>query len=183
MNQRTKGFTLIELLVVIAIIGILSSVVLASLNGARVKARDVKRISDVKSLQLALELYFDANGKYPGILTTSNDLAPTYISVIPTPPTGISGVSTYNYVPLNAGGGTCNSYHLGTPLEQNTNTVLTNDSDATPGLNGTTVATSGCGGTQASGPDFNGLEYPTCTTSSVGTAQPGGTEACYDVTP
>jgi len=60
-----KGFTLIELLVVIAIIGILSSVVLASLNTARSKSRDAKRISDVKQIQLALELYYDQNGSYP----------------------------------------------------------------------------------------------------------------------
>ena len=65
IKNTKKGFTLIELLVVIAIIGILSSVVLASLSTARQKSRDAKRISDIGQIQLALELFFDANQSYP----------------------------------------------------------------------------------------------------------------------
>lgn len=62
-NQR--GFTLIELLVVIAIIGLLASIVLVSLNNARTKARDAKRISDFRQIQAALEMFYDQTGKYP----------------------------------------------------------------------------------------------------------------------
>jgi len=63
--KKNPGFTLIELLVVIAIIGILASIVLVSLNSARSKARDAKRIEEVRQLQIALELYHDSNGHYP----------------------------------------------------------------------------------------------------------------------
>jgi prepilin-type N-terminal cleavage/methylation domain-containing protein len=64
-KNNKKGFTLIELLVVVAIIGILASVILASLNSARAKGRDVKRISEVKQIQKALEFYYDKYGVYP----------------------------------------------------------------------------------------------------------------------
>lgn len=60
--RNSKGFTLIELLVVIAIIGLLASIVLASLNSARKKARDARRQADLKQLQNALELYANDNG-------------------------------------------------------------------------------------------------------------------------
>ena len=60
-----QGFTLIELLVVIAIIGILSSVVMASLNSARMKARDARKQADFKSITLALNLFYDAYGRMP----------------------------------------------------------------------------------------------------------------------
>ena len=64
LYQR-QGFTLIELLVVIAIIGILSAVVLTSLDSARAQARDSKRYSDIAQIQKALELYHIDNGAYP----------------------------------------------------------------------------------------------------------------------
>lgn len=63
MNR--KGFTLIELLVVIAIIGLLSTLAVVALGNARVKARDAKRMSDLKQLQTALELYYTDQGVYP----------------------------------------------------------------------------------------------------------------------
>ncbi len=60
------GFTLVELLVVISIIGLLSSIVLTTVNSARAKARDARRIADFKQIQTALEFYYDKYGVYPG---------------------------------------------------------------------------------------------------------------------
>ncbi|MEZ4200590.1 MAG: type II secretion system protein [Candidatus Paceibacterota bacterium] len=64
-RYNERGFTLIELLVVIAIIGTLASVVLASLNSAREKGRDAKRLSEAREIQKALEAYYSDNGFYP----------------------------------------------------------------------------------------------------------------------
>jgi len=64
MKQK-KGFTLVELLVVIAIIGLLSTLAVIALGSARSKARDARRISDIKQLQTALELHFADAGAYP----------------------------------------------------------------------------------------------------------------------
>ncbi len=63
--MRQRGFTLVELLVVIAIIGLLATVGVVSLNQARAKARDAKRLSDVKQISKALELYLSGPQQYP----------------------------------------------------------------------------------------------------------------------
>ena len=63
--KNKKGFTLIELLVVIAIIGLLATLSVVALNNARQKSRDAKRVSDIKQIQTALELYFVDNNGYP----------------------------------------------------------------------------------------------------------------------
>jgi general secretion pathway protein G len=65
--RKQKGFTLIELLVVIAIIGLLSTLAVVSLNSARQKARDAKRVADVKQIQTALELYSQDQNGYPAV--------------------------------------------------------------------------------------------------------------------
>lgn len=64
---KTYGFTLIELLVVIAIIGVLASIVLVSLGGARAKASASKSKSDLAQIMTALELYQSDNVNVAGI--------------------------------------------------------------------------------------------------------------------
>jgi len=66
MFPGKRGFTLIELLVVISIIGVLSTIAMTSLNAARIKARDAKRITEIEQIQKALEVYYSVHGYYPG---------------------------------------------------------------------------------------------------------------------
>lgn len=125
MTQKfKKGFTLIELLVVISIIGVLSTIVLSSLNSARVKARDAKRVSDIRQLQSALELYYSNNGQYPNVQQATDSstcdnpailldtyLVPSYLPKMlhdPLGPPSVYGVGTpycYFYNVKNAGQG------------------------------------------------------------------------------
>jgi len=76
-GRQVRAFTLIELLVVISIISLLATVTLASLNDARASARDAKRVSDLKEVQKALELYYNdsngGNGSYPSTGGSSCD--------------------------------------------------------------------------------------------------------------
>ncbi len=95
MNK--KGFTLIELLVVIAIIGILSSIVLVSLGGARSKARDARRQSDIRQIGTAMEMYYSDSEAY---LEDDGPGAPTaigsYMAAVPLDPG--SGTPAYVWI-------------------------------------------------------------------------------------
>ena len=71
-----KGFTLIELLVVVAIIGILASVVLASLNSASFKGKDAAIESELSSLRAQAEI-FSNGGSYNNLFTGNNTWAST----------------------------------------------------------------------------------------------------------
>ncbi len=133
--NRKSGFTLIELLVVIAIIGVLASVVLASLNSARKKSRDARRVADIKQVQLALELYFDSKGSYPDL---TSKLVPDFIPATPADPVGqieypynaylSSTISAANDC-VESQTVSCLYYHLGANLEEGTNPALKSDRD------------------------------------------------------
>ena len=141
MNK--KGFTLIELLVVIAIIGLLSTLAVVALGSAREKARDSKRLSDVKQMQTALELFFTDSNHYPTSSITTlgtgavclggDDWGATsgacgenpYMGLVPKDPQ--SPIQDYTYAPSDANGA---SYLIHATLEGTVN-----------GLTGTVTAT------------------------------------------
>ena len=90
--KKRSAFTLIELLVVIAIIGILSTLAVVALQSARSKARDSKRVADVKQMQTALELYFNDNGSYPtSVTSTIATSGIVYMASVPAAPTPADG--------------------------------------------------------------------------------------------
>ena len=110
MKNNKPGFTLIELLVVIAIIGLLSTLSIIALNSARARSRDARRISDVKQIQTALEMYYNLADEYPDAGTAENQLSTstqpsiayastTFLTLwpqAPTPPDNPAGVITCN---------------------------------------------------------------------------------------
>ena len=117
-NKNKAGFTLIELLVVIAIIGLLASVVLLALNGAREKSREAKRLADISQMASAFELMFNDAQAYP---TGTNDVSAGGTTLgrdalAATSPAGVKYTLTPTYIGLipinpgpsdNAAGGTC----------------------------------------------------------------------------
>lgn len=184
------GFTLIELLVVIAIIGVLASIVLASLNSARAKSRDARRLTDIKQIQLALELYFDGAGasNYPvGTALAANCtlalnyglqvMAGSYLPQIPRDPLSGNTDATaicYTYASGILNGGTARtSYHLTATLEDAGHNALNGDRDCD-----STDNDPRCAGT-AVGAGAGGATFTGETTDASADA----TNRRYDVTP
>jgi type II secretory pathway pseudopilin PulG len=66
-ENKLSGFTLLELAGVVLIILVLALISFVALNGQRAKARDAKRISDIRQLRTALEFYYSDEGEYPVI--------------------------------------------------------------------------------------------------------------------
>lgn len=161
-----KGFTILELLIVIAIIGLLSAVVLAALNSSRSKGRDAKRIEEIRQIINAVELSFNATGKYPSRAQflnqteankAQNPLSP-YLWPIPKDP---KTNAQYNYTglrpavtPANA---PCSGYHIGVSLENN-NKVLEADSDFSSTAVNCRVNATGTGYTASQNGGFNGAD-------------------------
>ncbi len=65
MRISSKGFTFIELLVALSIIGILATVIMAGTGATRKSGRVAQRVSDMKQVQSALDLYYANNKAYP----------------------------------------------------------------------------------------------------------------------
>jgi prepilin-type N-terminal cleavage/methylation domain-containing protein len=113
-KAQSEGFTLIELLVVIAIIGILAGVVLVAMQSARVKARDAKRVGDMRQMLTAMEQYRIAHGIYP---TGTLSIASSGNGVVLNDPRALDGAQEVfipNYVPIlpiapTPADGSCNS--------------------------------------------------------------------------
>jgi prepilin-type N-terminal cleavage/methylation domain-containing protein len=110
----TRGFSIVELLIVLAVAGVLSAVVVTSAVASRQKARDERRLGDMREIQLALALYYDLNKSYPGgnIVSLGNALeAEKFIGNFPSDPAGGS-YPQYEYR-VTAG-----KYCLGVRLER-----------------------------------------------------------------
>ncbi|MFA5644672.1 MAG: LamG-like jellyroll fold domain-containing protein [Patescibacteria group bacterium] len=110
LNKSPKSaFTLVELLVVIAIIGILATLAIVSIQNTRSKARDTKRIADIKQIQTALELYFNDNGSYPvssSVTSSIRSASRVYMEMYPqapNPPDGDCTESNNQYVYTETG--------------------------------------------------------------------------------
>ena len=121
MKKTNKGFTLIELLVVIAIIGVLSTLAVVALGNARVKSRDAKRVSDMRQIMSALELYYNDVGIYPTEVTMGGSIAngtTVYMAVVPSNPSPNNDVncpsaSNYDYTNIDTNTSYIITYCLG----------------------------------------------------------------------
>ncbi len=136
-TQQKKGFTLVELLIVIAIIGLLATLAIVSLTAAQQRARDTKRVADLKAIQTSLELYWNENASYPALVAPALDTwaelstsLSSFIGSLPKPPQDPDPNEVYVYL---LDGSTNDEYYLGATIENVNHQALTQDIDGTPG--------------------------------------------------
>lgn len=174
--SSSKGFTLLELLVVIGIIGLLASILVLNLTSARRRARDTKRVADVRNLQTAAEDYFGKNGRYPvtiGDLVTNGNIPVWPQDPLAPPATNCTGNSDNCYWYAIYPATNPYSYHFGASMEDSGSTLLNQDR----GCNSITGAPAETGGTcpyvSAYTNGFNGSDATGC----------GGAvnRYCYDI--
>ena len=98
-EKKSCGFTIIELLIVITIIGVLTSVVLVALGAQRQKARDSRRVSDLRQIKTAFDLYLAEASGYPDPSTwvPSTILECTGLTIIRIPTDPFFPTYTYGY--------------------------------------------------------------------------------------
>ena len=171
MTRKNKGFTLIELLVVVAILGLLATIVAVSLTSARARARDSRRVSDIRQIELALELYYAAHQQYPISATSSAfqtliDEGFLNMSSVPTDPS-TGNPYCYAWGAVTGAIRPYQYYHIGSVLENADSDMLCQDRDfdssSDTAATWTTVADGDC-------------NYNSGTTGFVG----GGAGTCSD---
>ncbi len=131
---KYNGFTLIELLIVIAIIGLLATLAIVSLTTAQQKARDTKRLADLKTLQDAVELYYREYDTFPITDATTNatwsDFANSVTPFITNMPIDETNDDALGYVYTYASSDDGSEYVIAAKLEKLDHDALNADDDS-----------------------------------------------------
>lgn len=142
--KQNKGFTLIELLVVVAIIGILASVVLASLNSARGKGTDSAIKGELSSIRAQAEIYYDTEGNYgdnaTALCTAEMFTDPTMAKLLASVDNRNGGSTAFDNVSCSTSG---SAWAVAAKLTQNDGVWCIDSSGASQGKNNAGVTYTG----------------------------------------